>query len=212
MALAAAALLAAAYGGWRWGGRLFPRAGSWVGREAADASAAADGKAPGPELARRTVEEVDRFRRSSGPTEMALGQAEVGSVLRYSATGMLPDGVSPPDVELQGGHVHLSTRVDLASFPRLEDLDRMRALLPDTVPVEMDAALMPFGQRGAALVVYRVKAGGIPLPRSVIQRLLESMGRMDRPGLPPEAMLVPLPAGLRSAYILSDSLILVAAR
>ena len=42
----------------------------------------------------------------------------------------------------------------------------------------------------------------------MIPRILTAMGRTGEPGLPPEALLVPLPSGLASAYILTDSLIL----
>ena len=67
---------------------------------------------------------------------------------------------------------------------------------------------MPFGKDTAALLVRQIEASRIPLPRSLIPEILEAMGRVEEEGLPPEAITVPLPTGLGSAYILTDSLIL----
>lgn len=204
--IAAVTVAAAAYGGWRWGDRVFPRVEGWigVGTDSAATTAAS------PELAQRTMEKVEAFRRSGEPAELALGQSEVASVLRFAAPGVVPEGVTPPEVELRDGRVHLSTRVALSAFPPVPELERVMGMLPDTVPVELDGSLMPFGDTDAALVVHRIQASGIPLPGRLIPRLLEALGRVDRTGLPPDAMIVPLPGGLRSAYIHSDSLILVA--
>lgn len=198
-------VVGAAYGGWRWGESVFPRVESWVG-----GSDSARERAASPELAQRTVDKVDTFRRSGGSAELALGESEVASVLRYSAPGVLPGGISPPEVELRNGRVRLSSRVALSALPPVPELERVLGILPDTVPVEIDGSLMPFDDTETALVVHRIRASGIPLPRRLIPRLLEALGRTDRTALPPDAMIVPLPGGLRSAYILSDSLILVA--
>ena len=69
-------------------------------------------------------------------------------------------------------------------------------------------ALVPFGEEESALLVHGVEASRIPIPRRLIPEILRAIGRVDRPGLPREALAVPLPAGLGSAYILSDSLII----
>ena len=52
-------------------------------------------------------------------------------------------------------------------------------------------------QRGQAATLGRETA-----------EILDALGRDTHPGLPSEALLVPLPSGLSSAYILADSLIL----
>jgi len=200
-----------AYGGWRWGDRVVRIVGEW--RASAETAGEA-GPEPGPELAERTAGRVDAFRRdgASGDEELALGSAEVASVVRFAAPGMLPAGVIRPRVELDGGRVRISSRVVVADVPPVPELERIVGILPDTLPVSLEASLMPFGEEGAALVVHGMSAGGIPLPRRLVPRVLAALGRKDRPGLPPEAISVPLPEGLRSAYILSDSLVLVAAR
>jgi hypothetical protein len=81
-------------------------------------------------------------------------------------------------------------------------------MLPDTLDVVLQASLMPYGEVESALLVHQVEASRIPIPRQLIPQILTAMGRTDKPGLPPEAMTVPLPAGLGSVYILGDSLIL----
>lgn len=199
-------LLVVAYGGWRWGGEVFPRIQGWAG-----ASAAGDSE-PTPELAQETLETVDAFRSDPDAAEMALGAVELASLVRYSVPGLLPEGVSPPVVEMRSGRIHLAAEVAVASFPPLPEVERTVGMLPDTVPVEVVGSIMPFGERGAALIVHRIRMSGIPLPRTLIPRLLGVLGRSDEPGLPPDGLALPLPDGLKSAYILSDSLILVAAR
>lgn len=205
--LAVAAVLIAAFAGWRWGDRVFPRVESWIGVEA-EAEARSDVT---PDVAQRAVEKVDALREREEPSELALGGDEVASVLRYAAPGVLPAGVAPPEIELADGGMTVSTRVAVDAFPPVPELERVLGILPDTVPVRIDGSLMPFGDEGAALVVHRIRVSGLPLPRRLTPRVLELLGRRSEPGLPPEAMTVPLPRGLRTAYIHSDSLILVAA-
>jgi hypothetical protein len=139
---------------------------------------------------------------------MALGGREVTSVLRYSVPGLIPSGIQDPKVSLQNGRVHLSAEVVLGAFPALPDLGPILGILPDTLEVELEASLMPFGPEESALLVHSLEASRIPIPQRLIPEILRAVGRVDRPGLPPEAMAVPLPAGFASAYILTDSLII----
>lgn len=204
--LAILALLGAAYGGWRWGDHVFPRLDP---RSEVESGAEAP-PAASPELARAAVEKVEAARRAGDPVEVALGGGEVESVLRYAAPGVLPEGLSPPEVELREGRVHLAARVSVDAMPPVPELERVLGMLPDTVPVELDGSLMPFGEADAALVVHRIRASGIPLPRRLVPALLEALGREERAGLPPDAIVVALPEGIRSAYVRGDSLVLIA--
>jgi len=199
-------LVAAAYAGWRWGPMVFPRVQEWLGRPGA--AVPSHLPAPSPELADSVLERVQLLQGGEGGDQMALGGREITSVLRYSVPGLIPDGVKDPEVYFQEGRVHLRGKVALASFPEIPDLGAILDLLPDTVSVEIQASLLPFGGETAALVVHRIEANRIPLPRRAIPEILRALGRRDQPGLPPEALVVPLPAGLLSVYIHSDSLIL----
>jgi hypothetical protein len=84
------------------------------------------------------------------------------------------------------------------------------ALLPDTVPISIQGTLAPFGVRQAALHIDRIEASRIPLPTRYIPEVLAALGRVPADGLPSNALLVPLPSGLSAAYVLRDSLVLVA--
>jgi hypothetical protein len=199
-------LVAAAYAGWRWGPLVFPRVQEWLGGTGAVAPALLP--APSAELADSVLERVQLFQGGAGGDLLALGGREITSVLRYSVPGLVPDGVRDPEVQFQEGRAHIRGKVTLASFPELPDLGAILDLLPDTVSVEIEASLLPFGSHMAALMVHRIEANRIPLPRRAIPEVLRALGRRDQPGLPPEALLVPLPAGLLSVYIHSDSLVL----
>lgn len=197
-------LVLAAYAGWRWGAQVFPKVNEWLGL---GGGAAAD-PVPTQELADSVLEKIRSFRSGNGPDQLALGGNDLTSVLRFSVPGMMPSGVSDPRVSLGGGRVRFKARVALEAFPELPDLGGILGFLPDTLDVELDAAMMPFGEGSAALLVHRIEAAGIPLPGRLVPEILKAMGREARPGLPEEAFFVPLPSGLGSAYILTDSLIL----
>ncbi len=198
------ALIAAAYAGWRWGPVVFPKVQEWVGVASAPAP---EGPAPTPELADSVLARVQEFRRS-GQGQLSLGGREITSVIRYAVPGLIPEGIRDPEVTLGEGRVYLTARVVLSAFPRLPDLGPVLGILPDTLNVVLEGSLLPFGEEESALLVHGVDAAMIPIPRRLIPEILNAMGRQDRPGLPPEAMAVPLPSGVASAYTLTDSLII----
>jgi len=200
----ALALLVAAYAAWVWGPRIFPDVRVWMGIAP---SSAPEGPGPSPELADSVLAELEGFR-NVGEGQIALGGREVTSVLRYSLPGLVPSGIRDPEVSLRDGRVHLSAQVVLSSFPDLPDLGPVLGILPDTLEVVLHASLMPFGPEESALLVHGLEVSRIPIPRRLIPEILRAIGRVDRPGLPPEALAVPLPVGLGSAYILTDSLII----
>lgn len=194
------------YAGWRWGGELLFGEDGAMGRWPS-AESQAD-----PELAEAARIEIEAFQTDPDISRMTLGGPELASLLRYSAPDVLPTGVTPPGIAFQSDRLHLWGRVALDAFPPVPEVERVVGVLPDTVPVELTGSILPYEAGGAALRVERIRLAGIPLPRRLTPRLLEVLGRQDRPGLPPDAMDVPLPAGVASAYIFSDSLVLVAAR
>ncbi len=198
-------LIAAAYVGWRWGPRVFPRVHAWLGLETRVES---EEVFSSPELADSVLARVQRFRRGEGPEQLVLDANEITSLARFSVPDLMPPGVVDPEVTLREGRVYFRSRVALESFPDLPDLGPFLGFLPDTLDVNLRASMMPFGEGRAALLVHQVEAMHIPLPGRLIPEILLAMGRKETPGLPPEALLVPLPSGLASAYILTDSLIL----
>jgi hypothetical protein len=199
-------LVAAAYAGWLWGPRFFPKVHEWLGLD----PVAEDTLMPPvtPELADSVVSAVRSFQSGEGEAQMALDGQELTAVLRYAVAGLLPEGVTRPEVRLSDGRVQLEARVALDAFPELPDLGPILGILPDTLAVELEGSLLPFGDGKAAFLVQGLEASGVPLPRRLVPEILQAMGREDLPGLPPEALTISLPSGLSSAYILTDSLIL----
>jgi hypothetical protein len=200
-------LTGVAYAGFRWGGDVFPTVERWMGRDSIDVSA----PEPSPSLAQSTLQRVEAFQNGGfGEPRLLLGGAEVSSVVRYSLPGLLPEGVSEPTVTFRGDDLLLSARVAVASFPDMPALAEVLGLLPDTVNIEMRGALIPFAPRLTALHVERVEASRIPLPARMVPGILNALGRREREGLPSDAMAIPLPNGITSAYVENDHLILVA--
>ena len=102
----------------------------------------------------------------------------------------------------------LRARVAVEAFPDLPALDEVMGLLPDTVTIEMRARLVPFSDNFAALTVRRVEASRVPLPSRMIPGILGSLGRVDRDGLPSDAIAVPLPSGASNAWVEESALVL----
>jgi hypothetical protein len=202
-----ALLVVAAYAGWVWGPVVFPRVQEWLGLTTSEKSEVIE---PSPELADSVLARVQAFRRGESGDRLALGGPELTSVLQHSVPGLIPEGISEPVVSLEGGRVRLGTVVALSAFPEMPDLGPILGMLPDTLAVEVEASLIPYGSDQVAFLIQKLEAGRIPIPRRLIPGILQALGRVDRPGLPPEALTFPLPAGLGSAYVLSDSLVISA--
>jgi hypothetical protein len=199
-------LFAATLAGWRWGPAVFPRVGSWFTEEEASVEVL-----PSPELADTALDRFERFRLGESGDQLILSAAEVVSVIRYSAPGMVPGGVSNPIVEFRDGVVSLSAGIAVQAFPGLPTLDGILGFLPDTVSIAVEGALSPLDDGGVALVVHGVRASFIPvpLPDEMTPRILTALGRRHIAGLPEDALAFPLPDGVRSAHVLRDRLILV---
>lgn len=204
---AATILLVAAWGGWRYGGEVFPTLERWV---ATPAPSAPTGLQPSRELADDALDRFNAFRTAGAPdSTLRLSAAELTSIVRYSIPQLLPEGVQEPTVELDGDQVILSARVAIDAFPDVQSVQDVVSLLPDTVRIEMRASLLRLDGEYAALVFDGVEASGIPMPDRVIPAILASLGRSDVPGLPRTALAVPLPTGIRSAYAAEGSLVFV---
>lgn len=197
-------ITAVAYAGFRWGDEVFPAVGGvWRGESPGEVVE------PSPALAQETLDRLEAFRAGNGDKRFALGSAELSSLIRYSLPGMIPVGVHDPSVGFLDGDLLLSARVAVASFPDVTALDEILELLPDTVEIRMRGALLPFSREYAALHVERVEASRIPLPGRMVPGILTALGRSDREGLPSDAMVIPLPRGVQSAFVEQDQLILV---
>jgi hypothetical protein len=171
-----------------------------------------NGIGPSPELAESTLDRFERFRAGGAGGRLALVDAEIGSVLRFALPGILPPGVSDPDVRMAGSDVTLTARVATRAFPDLPALAPVIGMLPDTVSVLMAGTLTQFGKQSLAFHIEHVEAGGVPLPDRLVPEVLAGLGRTHRGGLPENALHIPLPAGIDSVYVERDSLVLLGGR
>jgi len=199
-------LLGVAYAGWRWGEAVFPRVESVLRSESGE-----EETPPTPAMAEAVLARVEALLAGGGGEEenIALDGPSVSAVVRYGGLGLLPPGMEEAAVRFRDGSVILSVRAALASFPAFPELGGIMEILPDTVPLQLRAFVVAFGEGETALRVDAIDASGIPLPRRTFPAILEALGRQERPGLPPEAVPLPLPRGLRTIYIRGDSLHLV---
>jgi hypothetical protein len=210
-------VVVAAYVGFRWGSTIFPPVERLLGMHPAPVAVpvqAASGPAnqPTAQVADSTLERFERFRRGRGGDRLALSGRELSSVARFAMPGLIPPGVSEPTLELEQGHIHLKARVAVAAFPQLSRLGGLMGMLPDTVPLEMEGSLVPSDAEYMALLVDKVELAYVPIPKSMVVEVLKGLGRHAPSTMPPDALPVPIPDGVKFIYVQRDSLVLVAKR
>jgi hypothetical protein len=189
-------------------------AGVWLFRDQLlvawrDFRGAEEAPRPSPELAdqaeRKLVALADGSSRS-----VALSEVELQSLLQYRYQGIFPAFLDSPTVELREDQVRLRARVAVDNLPSVDGLGDVAAFLPDTTELLLAGKLLPLDSGRIALGVDDVSASRVPLPRRLVRAALERIGRVDEPGLPRDAVAVPLPPGVGAAYIRGDSLHLLA--
>jgi hypothetical protein len=178
---------------------------------AADGNAmAADTRAPvSDEIARRADQKL-RNLKSGQADAVALHGNELQSLLQFQFQQLLPPFVHAPQIELQDGRVELRARIPVERLPTLSELGEAAAFLPDTTEIDLVGTLLPLDSGRVAFAVEQVRAARIPLPQRLVPRALQRLGRKDEPGLPREALALPLPPGVSTAYLHGDSLVLMA--
>lgn len=186
---------------WRFGPDVWERA---VGVEEETSESEVE---PSPELADLALE---RFRRTiAGEAETSSFSAlELESLLRYRAADHLPQGVTEPTVEIRDGELRLGAQVSVELLPRIPELERVRELLPDRVPVELRGLLLTLEGVGPVFLVQRIAAAGVPIPRRLHEEVLEGVRTGEGRGLPPEAIRLPLPVGIRTLRVQDGELII----
>ena len=182
------------------------------GRLGGAATGTPPSSAVSPALAEATLDRIEGLRSGQSERPLALGGPELSSIVRYAVPGIIPNGVSDPEVRIEDGSVALTARVATMVFPKLPALRPLLAMLPDTVPVRIEGTIARLGRELLAFQVSRVEAARIPLPDRLIPQVLEALGRRPRKGIPSNALHIPLPVGLDSLYVVGDSLMLVTKR
>lgn len=195
-------LLALAAGAWLYRDRL---AALWR-----DARGTPDPPAvvPTAELAETAQAKLDALG-SDGTDRIALSEVELQSLLTFRYAGLLPGFVDSARVELDEDRLRLRAQVPLDRLPSIAELGDAAAILPDTSEVTLTGTLLPLPGERVGLAIDQVTVARVPLPRRLVPAALGRLGRRDEPGLPADAIPLPLPAGATSAYIRGDSLVLI---
>ncbi|HUF49421.1 MAG TPA: hypothetical protein VMN60_01225 [Longimicrobiales bacterium] len=168
----------------------------------------ADDTVPSEELAAAAGAKLDALRDGTR-TYAALSGVELQSLLLYRYQGVIPAFLESPQIELAGDQLRLRGRVPIDKLPSIDALGEVASFLPDTTDLLIEGRLLPLNGGRAAFAVDRVSAARFPLPGSLVPRALAELGRRDEPGLPRDAMALPLPPGVVGAYIRRDSLVLI---
>jgi hypothetical protein len=161
------------------------------------------------EVADRAQAKLDALSEG-GEARTALSEAELQSLLTYRYEQLLPAFIDSARVELDGDRLRLRARVPAERLPRVEELGEAAELLPDMTELTVRGQLLPLDSGRIAFAIDHVTAARIPLPRRVVPAVLERLGRRDEPGLPRDAVALPLPPGVGGAYVRGDSLVLLA--
>lgn len=146
---------------------------------------------------------------SGGTDRIVLTEVELQSLLEYKYRSLLPAFVDSPRVQLKGNKIDISARVPVDRIPQVAGLGDAASFLPDTTELAVTGELLPLPSGRIALAVDQVRAARIPLPHRLIAEALRKLGRKNEPGLPPEALAMPLPPGADAAYVRGDSLVLI---
>lgn len=197
-------LVALAVGAWMFRDRLI---GMWHDLRGGDAPAEVS-----PELAAHAAEKLAVMNGPEPPERVSLTSAELQSLVAYRIAETLPPFILTPRVTVANGRLEVHARVateQVAGMRGIGGAEEMLSLLPDTTDVEARGHLVPLGDGRVGLIVDEVSAASIPLPARVIPRMLESVGRIDEPGLPREALAVRLPTGIASAFAHGDSIVFI---
>jgi hypothetical protein len=168
----------------------------------ADASAVAT-----PELAAAADRKLERL--ASGEVGIvALSGLELQSLLEYRYVQLLPAFVESPEITIARGRLRVTGRVPTGQLPELRGVPSLASFLPDTTELTVAGQLFPLDDGRVGLGVEEVSTGRIPLPRRFVPELLKQIGRVDEPGLPDDALALPLPEAVSTAYVRGDSLYL----
>lgn len=164
---------------------------------------------PSPELAEAAHAKLAALSAAQDASRVSLSQAEVQSLVLYRVAAVLPPFVVAPEIELHGDRLRIQAQVPTDRLPWTEGAREVQELMPDTATVTATAQLIPLDGERVGLALDELTAARVPLPRAMIPMVLKQLGRDDEPGLPPDALALPLPAGAAGAYVRRDRLVLV---
>ena len=196
--------LVATVAGWLWGPTVFPNIAEWFSNtdHVSEAIVSSD-------LAEKTIDRFRDVQRGGTGEQLSLSSNEVASILLYSVPDMMPEGISEPRIEMENGTITLTVNVAVETLPQNLDMDDVLEFLPDTIEVSLVGTLAPLEDEDrGAFIIHGVQVALIPIPERMIPNIIKILGKADVEGLPDDAIAIPLPEGLKSVYVIRDSLVL----
>lgn len=182
--------------------------GAWVFRDQL-AGLVGRGSEPvvvSPEAAAAAEAKLQGLRDGGDPVQ--LSSVEASSLLRYRSPAWLSERVSEPSVEFATDIVTVSGTVATSELPSHPELDRVRMLLPDSARIEIKGRVASLAPGRSALEIDQVDFAGIPIPQRYYPDVLARVGRLDEPGLAPDALAITLPPGVGTARVEGGYLLL----
>ena len=164
-----------------------------------------EARAPSAEIAMEARERFESYLVDDR-SEIVFSAVELESLIRYELADRLPQGVSDPTVGIRDSEVTLGVKVARELIPRLPDLEGVRQILPDTVPVQLRGRVIGIDSGDAGFVVNRLEASSIPIPSRFIPSLVEMLNPGGGEDLPPEIIRISLPEGVGSVRVVGEVL------
>jgi hypothetical protein len=178
-------------------------------RERIGLSARAEEIPASPELAERAGKKLKDLEGGK-ESQVVFEAHELQSLLQFKFQQLLPAFVDSPTIALENDRIAVHARVPVDRLPSISELGEAAGFLPDTAEVDLVGQLLPLDSGRVALAIEQVRAARIPLPHRLVPKALRRLGRKDEPGLPEDALALPLPAGAAAAFVRGDSLVLLA--
>jgi hypothetical protein len=161
-----------------------------------------------PEAAARAEEKLLRLQQGD---EVRLTGVEFTSLMRYRQ-GEISEALRDPVVSFNGDTIVLAGSLAADELPDVDEINRIRMILPDTTSVSVIGHLRPLDAGRAAFDVASVEVARIPIPSRFYPPVLERIGRRDEAGLGPTAVAIRLPPGAASARVEDGHLVLTPSR
>jgi hypothetical protein len=165
-----------------------------------------------PELAAQADAKLAVLGENGGERRVSLTAPELQSLIEYRWGGLLPPDVGSPRVGMSQGRVTLEATVATARFARVSELREIAGFLPDTAGLRAVGTFVPMEDGQVGLEVHEMSAASIPIPRQLIPSILGRFPGGGDPGLPTNAVAIPLPAGISTVFVSGDSMVFVANR
>lgn len=159
------------------------------------------------QVADQAERKIEQIRDGTGRETFTT--SELQSLLQFRYAQVLPEYVQSPRIRLDEDHVEVRVRLPVSRLPGTEDFRRILGLLPDTTDLVVRGTVLPYDDGYVAFAVDALTAQRIPLPARLVPPVLDLLGREDAPGLPDDAVRIPLPDGARNAYVRADSLVVL---